>query len=95
MQQAQDFIRHCAEYFDNAVASASDDELFAQGYLRGHVDLAAGQLLVEEQPFTETELIDAVEQSLAQAIAGGELNDVDAALVKQIWSKLSAGYPAG
>lgn len=90
MQQAQDFIRHCADFFDNAVASASDDELFAQGYLRGHLDLAAGRLLVEEQPFTELQLIEAVDQSLAQAIAGGELNDADAALVRQIWSALTA-----
>ncbi len=90
MQQAQDFIRHCADFFDNAVASASDDELFAQGYLRGHLDLAAGRFLVEEQPFTEQQLIEAVDQSLTLAIAGGELNDADAALVRQIWSALSA-----
>lgn len=89
MQQAQDFIRHCADFFDNAVASASDDELFAQGYLRGHLDLAAGRLLVEEQPFSELQLISAVDQSLTQAIAGGELNDADAALVRQIWSTLA------
>lgn len=89
MQQAQDFIRHCADFFDNAVASASDDELFAQGYLRGHLDLAAGRLLVEEQPFTGQQLIEAVDQSLTQAIAGGELNDADAVLVRQIWSALA------
>ncbi|WP_348732476.1 YfcL family protein [Rheinheimera texasensis] len=90
MQQAQDFIRHCADFFDNAVVSASDDELFAQGYLRGHLDLAAGRFLVEEQPFTEQQLIEAVDQSLTLAIAGGELNDADAALVRQIWSALAA-----
>ncbi|WP_051685687.1 YfcL family protein [Rheinheimera texasensis] len=89
MQQAQDFIRHCADFFDTAVATASDDELFAQGYLRGHLDLAAGRFLVEEQPFTEQQLIEAVDQSLVQAIEGGELNDTDAALVRQIWSALA------
>ncbi len=90
MQQAEDFIRHCADFFDTAVVSASDDELFAQGYLRGHLDLAAGRFLVEEQPFTELQLIDAVNQSLAQAIDGGELNDTDAALVRQIWRGLAS-----
>jgi hypothetical protein len=89
MQQAQDFIRHCADYFDAAVASASDDELFAQGYLRGHVDLAAGRLLLEEQPFSAQQLIDAVDQSLTQAIDAGELNHADAALVRQIWRGLA------
>lgn len=89
MQQAQDFIRHCADYFDAAVASASDDELFAQGYLRGHVDLAAGRLLLEEQPFSAQQLIGAVDQSLTQAIDGGELNEADAGLVWQIWRGLA------
>lgn len=90
MQQTLDFINQCANFFDGAVASASDDELFAQGYLRGHVDLAVGRLQLDEMPFTVIQLVQAVDDSLQQAISAGELNAVDAALVKQIWAQLSA-----
>ncbi len=90
MQQTDDFIRHCADFFDSAVASASDDELFAQGYLRGHVDLAVGRLQLDEQPFSVALLCQQVDDSLAQAIAGGELNAQDSALVHQIWRQLQA-----
>lgn len=90
MQQTLDFINQCANFFDSAVASASDDELFAQGYLRGHVDLAVGRLQLDEMPFTVPQIVQAVDDSLLQAINAGELNAVDAALVKQIWAQLSA-----
>ena len=32
------FIARAAEFFDQLVPVATDDELFAAGYLRGHVD---------------------------------------------------------
>lgn len=89
MQATLEFISRCAEFFDTAVATASDDELFAQGYLRGHVDLAVGQLQLDDQPFSVQQLVLAVDDSLQHAIAGGELNDSDAALVRQIWRQLS------
>lgn len=76
-------------FFDGAVATASDDELFAQGYLRGHVDLAVGRLQLDEQPFSVEQIVQAVDASLHSAIVGGELNDADAALVQQIWRQLS------
>lgn len=90
MQQTVDFISRCAAFFDGAVATASDDELFAQGYLRGHVDLAVGRLQLEDQPFSVSQIVLAVEDSLHSAIGAGELNDADAALVQQIWRHLSA-----
>jgi len=90
MQQTLDFIGHCADFFDNAVATASDDELFAQGYLRGHVDLAVGRLQLDEQPFSVQQIVQAVDESLQHAIAGGELNDSDAELVRKIWRHLAA-----
>jgi hypothetical protein len=89
MQATLEFISRCAAFFDTAVATASDDELFAQGYLRGHVDLAVGQLQLDDQPFSVQQLVLAVDDSLQHAIAGGELNDSDAALVRQIWRQLS------
>lgn len=90
MQQTQDFISRCAAFFDTAVATATDDELFAQGYLRGHVDLAVGRLQLDEEPFTIAQIVQCVDASLQQAIAGGELNASDTALVQQIWQQLSA-----
>ena len=89
MQQTLDFISRCAVFFDGAVATACDDELFAQGYLRGHVDLAVGRLQLDEQPFSVEQIVQAVDASLHSAIVGGELNDADAALVQQIWRQLS------
>ncbi len=90
MQQTLDFISRCAAFFDDAVATASDDELFAQGYLRGHLDLAVGRLQLDEQPFSVSQIVLAVRESLHDAIAAGELNDADAALVQKIWQQLSA-----
>ncbi len=89
MQTTLEFISRCAAFFDTAVATASDDELFAQGYLRGHVDLAVGQLQLDDQPFSVQQLVLAVDDSLHNAIVAGELNDSDAALVRQIWRQLS------
>jgi hypothetical protein len=83
-------INQMADYFDNSVAHLSDDELFASGYLRGHVDLAVGQLQLTEQPFSTEEIVTAVDTSLALAIAKGELDNSDELLVRSIWQRLQA-----
>lgn len=88
MQQTELFIDAIAAYFDQSVATASDDQLFAAGYLRGHVDLAVGTLQLREQDFTAAELIQQVEQSLSSAVAGGELNAQDEGFVRAIWLHL-------
>jgi hypothetical protein len=79
-----------ANYFDNSVAHLSDDELFASGYLRGHVDLAIGQLQLTEQLFSAAEIVTAVDASLAAAVAQGELNATDELLVRTIWQQVQA-----
>jgi len=86
--QVQQFINQVADFFDALVANASDDELFASGYLRGHVDLAVGQRQVDEQDFSTAELISDVDLSLQRAISNGELNAGDQQLVQQLWSKV-------
>jgi hypothetical protein len=88
MQQTEQFIQAIADYFDQSVATATDDQLFAAGYLRGHVDLAIGTLQVAAEAFNNAQLIELVEQSLVRAIDGGELNSADEALVRQIWTTL-------
>ena len=82
------FIARAAEFFDQLVPVATDDELFAAGYLRGHVDLAVGTLQLTEQPFSLATLLQQVNSSLQQAIAQGELNAADELLVQDIWQRL-------
>ncbi|OZB43189.1 MAG: hypothetical protein B7X50_01685 [Alishewanella sp. 34-51-39] len=82
------FIARAAEFFDQLVPVATDDELFAAGYLRGHVDLAVGTLQLTEQPFSLATLLQQVNDSLEQAIAQGELNATDELLVQDIWQRL-------
>ena len=83
-------ISQMSDYFDNSVAHLSDDELFASGYLRGHVDLAVGQLQLTEQAFSANDIHAAVDASLAVAIRNGELNHSDELLVQSIWQKIQA-----
>lgn len=88
MQNTAEFINRISDFFDAAVASANDDALFAQGYLRGHIDLAVGQLEVAAAPFVVTDIVSAVDASLAQAIAQGELTEHDKNLVLGLWQQL-------
>lgn len=88
MQYCESYIDAVAAVFDQAVATATDDELFAGGYLRGHFDLAVGGLLVVAEPFSIDDIQQRVDASVADAIARGELNAADAALVMQLWQQL-------
>lgn len=42
------YVSALEQVFDEAVVSGTDDELFASGYLRGHVDLVVAQLELNE-----------------------------------------------
>lgn len=88
MQPTETYIDAMASYFDQSVATANDDQLFAAGYLRGHIDLAVGTLQLQELPFTVDTLQLQIEQSLQQAIDAGELNAADQSLVIEIWQQL-------
>jgi len=88
MQDVQAYIQQVAQFLDDMVQRASDDELFAGGYLRGHFDLAVGRLELTEQQFERAELTDSVQQSLDLAIAGGELTEQDQHLVLALWQQL-------
>ncbi|MBU2428600.1 MAG: YfcL family protein [Gammaproteobacteria bacterium] len=88
MQPTETYIYAMANYFDQSVATASDDQLFAAGYLRGHIDLTVGTLQLQELPFTVDALQRQIEQSLQQAIDAGELNAADQLLVFDIWQQL-------
>lgn len=92
-----DFIARAATFFDELVPKATDDELFAAGYLRGHVDLAVGTLQVNEQPFTVDCIVQQVGDSLQQAISGGELTTQDQLLVNEVWQRVltATGFTSG
>ena len=82
------FIDAAAAYFDQLVPLASDDELFASGYLRGHFDLAVGTLQVGGEAFAAADVVAKVQHSLQHAIAHGELTAEDQQHVSKIWLQL-------
>ncbi|PSU29845.1 YfcL family protein [Photobacterium lutimaris] len=70
---------------DQMVETASDDELFAGGYLRGHISLSAAHCELEGT--SSIEVMDAkVVESMADAQS--ELNPADQLIVKEMWQQL-------
>ena len=72
---------------DDMVDHASDDELFAGGYLRGHLTLAVAEAEAHGEQ-TAQALHARVQDSLNKAINNGELSPPDQALVAQVWESL-------
>ncbi|KMW72366.1 hypothetical protein TI10_15520 [Photorhabdus luminescens subsp. luminescens] len=72
---------------DDMVDHASDDELFAGGYLRGHLTLAVAEL-EQEGADTAEQLHNRVEESIQNAIKAGELAPPDQVLVLNTWQRL-------
>lgn len=72
---------------DDMVEHASDDELFAGGYLRGHLTLAVVEA-EENGENTAQALNDRVLESLERAIKNGELSPPDQVLVNGMWQDL-------
>ena len=70
---------------DDMVDHASDDELFAGGYLRGHLTLAVAELEGEGE-HTAQAINDKVASSLEKAISAGELSPPDQILVQGMWN---------
>lgn len=72
---------------DDMVESASDDELFASGYLRGHLTVAVAD--AEDQGEHSAEGLKVlVQQGLDKAIQAGELSPRDQVLVLGMWETL-------
>lgn len=72
---------------DDMVEHASDDELFASGYLRGHLTLAVAELEGGDDHSADA-LHYKVTESLQKAIGAGELTPRDQALVSGMWQTL-------
>ncbi|MGO2498363.1 MAG: YfcL family protein [Vibrio litoralis] len=74
------------EAIDQTVATASDDELFAGGYLRGHISLAAADCELEGVQDIEAFKL-RIQDSLDQA--RNELTPADQVIVADMWQSLS------
>lgn len=72
---------------DDMVEHASDDELFAGGYLRGHLTLAVAESEEHAEHCAE-QLKVRVQSSLDKAIKAGELSPPDQVLVLGMWENL-------
>jgi len=71
------------------VATASEDELFAGGYLRGHISLAVARAELEGKTLVR-DVKSYVLRSLNEAILQGELSEQDEVLVQEMWKRLQA-----
>ncbi|PKF51765.1 YfcL family protein [Enterovibrio nigricans] len=81
----QDYEEKILDFIDAMVETASDDELFASGYLRGHISLAAADC--EQDGVDDVGLLRArVDSSLKEN--ANELNPADQVLVANFWSSL-------
>ncbi|RLR17326.1 YfcL family protein [Sodalis-like symbiont of Bactericera trigonica] len=83
----EDFEASILAQIDEMVEHASDDELFAGGYLRGHLTLAVAET-EQNSKHTLEALHSRVQESLGRAISKGELSPPDQVLVKTMWQTL-------
>ena len=80
-----EFEEKLLDKIDAAVETASDDELFAGGYLRGHISLSAAACEAEG-----VDDVDALKKRIAQSLedARSELSPSDRTVVSELWEKL-------
>ncbi|WED23303.1 YfcL family protein [Vibrio sp. JC009] len=80
-----DFEEKLLELIDSSVESASEDELFAGGYLRGHISLSAAAC--ESEGIDDLETFKArIEASIEEAKS--ELSPADRVVVNDMWQQL-------
>ena len=82
-----DFEHKLLGLIDDMVATATDDELFAGGYLRGHISLAVARAELEGKTLVR-DVKSYVLRSLNEAILQGELSEEDEKLVQAMWIRL-------
>jgi len=83
----EEFEARILGLIDDMVEHASDDELFAGGYLRGHLTLAVAEI-EQAGEHTPEALQTQVQISLDKAIKAGELSPRDQVLVMSMWDRL-------
>ncbi|HEG4445951.1 YfcL family protein [Aeromonas hydrophila] len=82
-----DFEHKLLGLIDGMVVTATDDELFAGGYLRGHISLAVARAELEGKTLVR-DVKSYVLRSLNEAILQGELSEQDEKLVQAMWIRL-------
>jgi hypothetical protein len=87
MNMIQQYEEKLSCLIDQMVETASDDELFAGGYLRGHISLSAAECELNGIASIDV-MKEAVNTSLAQAQS--ELTPADQLIVKDMWLQLQA-----
>tara|TARA_Y100001956_G_scaffold66053_1_gene67415 strand:+ start:421 stop:684 length:264 start_codon:yes stop_codon:yes gene_type:complete len=81
-----EFEEKLLELIDARISSASDDELFAGGYLRGHISLSAASC--EEEGINDIDTLKArIDASLDAARS--ELTPADRIIVNDLWQELA------
>ncbi|MEX3073668.1 YfcL family protein [Vibrio alginolyticus] len=82
-----EFEEKLLELIDARIETASDDELFAGGYLRGHISLSAASC--EEDGIND---IDELKVRIATSLdkARTELSPSDRIIVGDLWQELQA-----
>jgi hypothetical protein len=83
----QEYEQRLLGLIDSQVATASEDDLFAGGYLRGHISLAVARADIEGRNLVR-DVKSYVLRSLNEAILQGELSDEDQSLVMALWRQL-------
>ncbi|PFG45944.1 YfcL protein [Vibrio sp. ES.051] len=82
-----EFEEKLLELIDARIETASDDELFAGGYLRGHISLSAASC--EEEGINDIEeLKSRITHSIEEART--ELSPADRSIVNDLWQELHA-----
>ncbi|WP_172379848.1 YfcL family protein [Vibrio sp. Vb339] len=80
-----EFEEKLLEVIDARIENASDDELFAGGYLRGHISFSVASC--EEEGIEDVAEVKArIEQSLDDARS--ELTPADRTIVNDLWVEL-------
>ena len=80
-----EFEEKLLEVIDARIENASDDELFAGGYLRGHISLSVASC--EEEGIEDLAEVKArIEKSLDDARS--ELTPADRTIVNDLWGEL-------
>jgi len=80
-----EFEEKLLEVIDARIENASDDELFAGGYLRGHISLSVASC--EEEGIEDiAEVKVRIEKSLEEARS--ELTPADRTIVNDLWVEL-------
>ena len=75
------------ETIDSPIQDASEDELFAGGYLRGHISLSAASC-EEEGVVDLAEFKTRIQASIDEAKS--ELSPADRIIVNDLWTELQA-----